>query len=217
MRKAVCGKMKKWSLLIVVLVCCLFPGNGTQAEAASAKTKALKAYKSMLSSKAKLEKYVYYEEGVMGSPKNITFGLAYIDNDNVPELILNAYDEQYLFTYRNGKIKKVGVYFLQCNDAPPFVYYRKKGVFRAVEFFDDTSSQDFYTLKNGKQSYIAGRELFKRKVVKYIKGKSVYSSGKKISKATFNKLLKKKAGNTKATIIKTYRANTAANRNKYLR
>lgn len=41
--------------------------------------------------------------------------------------------------------------------------------------------------------------------------------GKKISKAAFNKLLKKKVGNTKATIIKIYRANTAANRNKYLR
>lgn len=211
MEKTVCGKMKKWSLLIAVLVCCLFLGNGTQAEAASAKTKALKAYKSMLASGAKLEKYgVNY----FMSLNDIKFAVAYIDNDSVPELIVNGYDTQYLFTYKNGKIKRVdGEYLLQSHEAPPFVYYKKRGVFRAVTFWEWITSPEYYTLKNGKTSliaYIYKHEYRKIDTGWYTRG------GKKISEAAFNKLLKKKVGNTKATIIKTYRANTAANRNKYL-
>lgn len=213
MKKTACGKMKKWGLFLTVLVCCLFLGDGTRAEAASAKTKALKAYKSMLASKAKLEKFGIYRAD--------SFAIAYIDNDNVPELIVNGadfQDTQFLFTYKNGKIKKVGAYLLQMHDAPPFVYYKKKGVFRAVVYWVESVSQEYYTLKNGKTNLI----IFKFKNGYDKKENGWYRwyrdrGSKKISKAAFNKLLKKKTGNTKATIIKTYKANTAANRNKYLR
>lgn len=213
MKKTMSGRMKKWGLLFAVLVCCVFIGSSTQVEAASSKAKALIAYKSMLSSKAKLMKYTCYEKEYMNLKKDVTFALAYINNDSVPELILNVYDTQYLFTYKGGKLKKVGESFLQWHSAPTFVYYRKTGVFRSVEFFDDSSWQNFYTLKNGKQSRIVGKELAGSKVVKYYAG----ANGKKISKASFSKLLKNKVKNTKATTIKVYRLNTAANRKKYLK
>lgn len=192
--------MKKWGLLFSVLVCCVFIGSSTQVEAASSKAKALIAYKSMLSSEAKLMKYTCYEKEYMNLKKDVTFALAYINNDSVPELILNVYDTQYLFTYKNGKLTKVGEYFLQWHGAPSFVYYRKTGVFRAVEFYHDSSWQDFYILKNGKQSHIVGKWHAGNKVVYY-----AGANGKKISKASFSKLLKNKVKNTKATTIKTYR------------
>jgi hypothetical protein len=79
---------KKVGLITMLLICCLFFSSAPKAEAASAKSRALKAYKTMLSSKTKLSEYVM--EAEFTSLSRFTFAIVYIDNNSVPELILNG-------------------------------------------------------------------------------------------------------------------------------
>ena len=200
-------------LALTLLTCCLLLGCSGQAEAASARTKALKAYKSMLSSESKLNKLVYLEE--YGMPlSNLTFSIAYIDKDNVPELIVNAFDTQYVFTYREKKIQYVESFFFQ-SKLGDFSYYKKKGVFSGNEGHCDYFNQQYCTLKKGKSNRFAYKSTYKGKVTGYYTG----TNNKKTSSSKFSKLVKKKGGKGKLTVIKSnkYWKNTSSNRQKYLR
>ena len=96
-------------LLMLVFVL-MFTSTTTQA--ASQKTKAMKAYASFLS-KNRYLKWTDQPNMRTGRAKNCYFAVAYIDNNDVPELVLYTPDSYHMagygvmYTYRNGRVVRV--------------------------------------------------------------------------------------------------------------
>ena len=121
-------------LLILTLVFTAIPAM--PGEAASTKSKALSAYKKKLSASkvtvlppGKKVTVNYYDTVTYRYSKSaaVKFAIAYIDNDNIPELILQ--DNRYCYgvwTYKSGKVRCV-----HWGDSltDPYGYYKKKGIF----------------------------------------------------------------------------------------
>lgn len=211
-------------LLILVLVFTVVPA--VPGEAASTKSKAIAAYKKKLS-KSKVtvlpagkkvmdlnDRYVTYR---YSKKANVKFAIAYIDNNNVPELILEDTNYGYgLWMYKNGKVKCVK--WGDTYDAP-YGYYRKKGIYEGIAYSEGSPfTKIFYKYKNG---------VLTPKLSKFViyEGKpyaeyffctksDLYQ--KPVSKAAFRKKLKSYVGNTKVTKI-SLKKNTSSNRKKYLK
>lgn len=204
--------MRKIVIALAVILLFAMPQD---VSAASQRTKAVKAYASFLSK----TKYVKWRDRSFstGLAKNCYFALACIDNNNVPELILYTPDSYHvagfgvMYTYRNGKVVRVSELGFDFHST--LGYYKKKNVYT-----------DNYTWTgSGSYSYerISGRCIGTRHIkYNYRSQKWVtdgyYWNNKRVSKASFNKALKKVVGNTKFTKYKFHK-NTAANRKKYLR
>lgn len=180
-----------------------------RAEAAPAKTKALRAYEKFLSKGT-----IAWDTNYKVPAKDCEFAIAYLDQDKVPELILHnssvshvaAYGR--IFTYKNGKVKRVGTVDM---DDSKFYYYKKKGIF--ISHYENGGSFDNY------------RKIIKGKIVhKLQKGRQIpenrtryYDAGRKeISKSRFNQELKKLVGSKKKTSAKFHK-NTSKSRKKYCR
>ena len=106
-----------------------------------------------------------------------------------------------------------------CADmAEPTGYYRKKCLF--VDYQYDSSSmysRGYYRKSNGTlRQFLEIRASYDDGSAKYYKTTKRRDSGKRISKAQFNKSLKKYIGSTKLTKI-TMHKNTSKNRSKYIR
>ena len=209
---------KRWMHVMVMvcivlgMICMVFPA---QIQAASTKTKALKAYKKFLSRNITWDGEM--KESV--SPESCEFALVYIDKDSVPELVVFS-DEVaamagsgQLYAYKNGKVRRVeGLY-------SNFSYYKKAGVFSDVFGRAEFAETTYYTYAKGKsQSRLAkwdettwASDKPTSHYYKIQKGKD-----KEINKKTYKKELKKLVKSKKASIPKYYR-NTAANRNKVLK
>lgn len=197
-------------LLTVLFVLALAPMN---AQAASQKSKALKAYQNLL------KKSSVTLSGHKCKLSNAKFAVAYVDNNTVPELFLETYykignNKLYviaLYTYKNGKATRVytsiaGLSYYKC------YYYKKTGAF--LSYFSYGDYQDYYYYK------ISGTKSAKRLSKLLVQGTTATTyygaSGKKITKSTFNKRLKTLTKSKKATAM-TLRKNTRANRTKYLK
>ena len=137
--------------------------------------------------------------------------------NNVPELILYTPDSCHvagfgvMCTYRNGKVVRVSELGFDFHST--LGYYKKKNVY----------TDNYAWTGSGSYNYerISGRRLGTRYIkYNYRSQKWVtdgyYWNNKRVSKASFNKALKKVVGNTKFTKYKFHK-NTAANRKKYLR
>lgn len=201
-------------LILVMMLCPL------EVQAASQKTKAIKAYKSMLSKKTmRWGNDTYYTKVPAG---RYSFTLAYIDKDSVPELVVttdyvtHAAGSMVIYTYRNGKVQVLtdgsndsGFYA----DNSRFSYYKKKSVF--VSCYGTGGVTDHYFKMNKNK---ASKKLIADNSLMW--GKSWYQcsgdTNKKISKSSFNSNLKKLVGSTKKTTVKFHK-NTSANRKKYLK
>lgn len=211
-------------LLILMLVLTAIPAM--PGEAASTKSKALSAYKKKLSaSKVTVlpagkkvidrdDRNVTYKSSKRA---NVKFAIAYINNDNVPELILE--DEKYgygVWTYRSGKVKCVhwgDTYY------SPYGYYRKKGIYEDIAWSEGSPfTKCFYQFKNGKMTEKLNKFVYQEgePEAEYylISSSSRYS--KEISKATFKKKLKSYVGSTNVTKL-SLKHNTSSNRKKYLK
>lgn len=199
-------------------------------QAASQKSKALKAYKTFLS-KNTVTWHSYSSKKI--NLQKCKFALAYIDKDSVPELILNSAgnenchaDGYYeLYTYKNGKVKFV------TNLMDGFSCYKKKGVFCAVHEGTGGYESYYYQFSKGKAFYKLYRMSEKKsnvdinqdgwigvyyKKVTKARTPQYESSTVKVSKSAFNKELKKIVGNAKNKTVKYY-PNTAKNRTKHLK
>ena len=149
---------KKWIFAILLLLISAFVFKGTNencfsvnVHAASTKKKALKAYKKMLSKK-KLR--IDVDEAKTVRTSKLSFAIAYIDNDNVPELILKRTDNDDIgfychnlfYIYRKGKTKRLTASY--GNISMTGYYYKKTGFF---EVYEDGGTGDFYLkLEKGK-------------------------------------------------------------------
>lgn len=195
--------------MLLCVLAVLFTAPCIKTEAASAKKKAVKAYKEFLSKET-----IAWDANWKVPAKECRFALVYIDKDNVPELVLYnnsvAHVGGYgrIFAYRNGRVKRVGSVHM---DNGRFYYYKKKGII--ISRYVNGGVFDSY------------RKISKVKIIhKLQKGKGLLDNktryynadNREISKSDFNAKLKKLVGSKKKTSARFY-MNTAANRKKKCR
>lgn len=184
----------------------------SQVHAKTVKSQALDAYRVLLS-----EKLVEWgDSGSQVSLEKCSFALAYIDNNSVPELILqnlsstdHAIGYGSLYTHKNNKVVCLGS--LGLNDT--FYYYKKKGIY--VDNYTGMGiSSDHYNKLSDTKIYT---KLIMSK--RYLADNSVActyaTKSDEISKAKFKKKLRKLVGSKKKTAL-TFYQNTSSNRLKYL-
>ena len=209
-------------LLILTIVITMIPA--VPGEAASQKSKALSYYKKLLEKKtvyvipkgARESYNLYYTRKYKGSKNTkVNFSIGYINSDNIPDLIL-SHDSHYgVWTYRKGKLICL---LYDADMAEPTGFYRKKCLF--VDYMYNSSSmysRGYYRKSNGKlRQFLKIRGSYEDGRNEYYKTTKKRDSGKRISKAQFNKILKQYIGSTKLTKI-TMHKNTSKNRRKYIR
>ena len=208
-------KRKTKLTLLLLSMTVMMIAFGGSAQAASKKAKALKAYNKFLSKREKTP-------GAIGN----MWGLAYLNNDSVPELLTyNAgfpgAGKPFIYTYKKNK-----VVFLSLNASGCYYshYYKKKGVAVSipvpVEGYKDTSGFKGYYTCNFKKAVSKNNQnitvICEKESGKYYKPGKGDSGRAEISKSKFNKLLKAKVGKAKAKKVKYYK-NTAKNRKKHLK
>lgn len=202
------------SLLLLFCVSLLIPS--ADAQAASTKSKAIKAYKKFLTQDTiRWGNDTYY---TAVPTKNCTFSLVYIDNNSVPELVVkNNQDITHVagfgvvYTYKNGKVQTVNNIQLDGK----FYYYKKKGIFLTSYCAMGQSCYTYCKLNKGKSTAKLGKQTdLDTKVKTYYKCTSTGTTD--ISKAKFNSSLKKLVGSKKKSTA-AFHKNTKANRKKYLK
>lgn len=189
---------------------------GTEVQAASAKSKAIKAYKSFLSQKTIPWGTDSYYTSVPS--KNCSFALAYIDKNTVPELVVrnmrgitHIAGFGVVFTYKNGKVQPVANIQLDGK----FYYYKKKAIYAGSNLSSGVLSYSYYKMSGVKSTAkLTERENIFSGEKTYYKANS--GNGKVISKSKFTSSLKKLVGSTKRSTAKFYK-NTKKNRTKYLK
>lgn len=219
-------KKKKKKSIVMCLLLLVVLSLPVSAQAASQKKKALKAYEKFLTK----ETVGFLDGG--GASEDVSmaecrFALAYIDDNSVPELVIYSpeiekldwdgglkYGGDYygcytVYTYKNGKVKRTAH-----TQLVKFAgYYKKEGVVSERYTIKNGLKENCYILRKGKL-----KEAFsKAKNTRSKKG--IYRNEMKqtaISKAAYEKGLKSLTGGKRITKVK-FRANTAANRKKYLK
>ena len=207
--------MKKKTIMILsvflIILCFAFP-----AQAASKKTKALKAYKKYL------EKYE--KDCKKDGFSTNAFGIAYINNDNIPDLVMYrpefpSMGKPSIYTYKKNKVVCLSLSPASCYYTK---YYKKKGAVISVLVKDDNwnyRDYSFFDFKKTGTDSVSHNISFalSQEDGKYYKfNLKSDKERKQITKKEFNSLLKKKVGKAKAKKIK-YHKNTKKNRNKYLK
>ena len=225
----------KASRIGLLLLLFLVVISSTTTQAASKKKKALKAYKKMLSQSTievipphydEGEEYILYRNT---KASKVKFAVIYLDNDNVPELLVTAKDTSYgtgrwartiwsIFTYKNGKIVRIDNNWLYFSSLLDFKgYYKKTGVYKTRSDSDALSWDDCYNKYTGSETKIMCSHVYE-----YAESKEhtyYVNKGNKISKSTKSNFTaqKKKVTKSKKRIVPKMYANTSANRKKYLR
>lgn len=208
--KRITGKIVKsvaFVFCMVLLGQMLLPA--AQVQAASRKSKALKAYKNYMQKQS----------------KDSIFAVLYLDKDSVPELIyyLPSKEIYKIYTWKNNQMKRVYSFDLYSGEMPEghriTHYYKKKGAFITIPHVGvaGCSGENYYVYKNNKYVPALGRTKSPEgvKYWRYKPGKYSKYTPTAITKSQFHKALKKQVGTKKATKIKYY-SNTAKNRNKQI-
>ena len=168
------------------------------------------------------------------SAANVSFALAYIDNDSIPELIIKtrdnlidtysnskvSYSLMAVFTWKDGKIYRVAYGYNEGDETPLFRgYYKKKGIFVERRFYcgyhsslqDHQHTDSYYKLSGTKASIQLMYSYWIDKTNYY-----VGAGDKEVNKSTFQSKLKAITGGAAISTV-TFRKNTAGNRKTYLK
>lgn len=158
------------------------------------------------------------------SAEHCEFQLIYIDNDSVPELVLeghmfdgndvvsHATGYSQLYCYRNGTVNNISV-------GDWYQYYPKKGVYISGYVNLGRISKEYYKLSKGKTRFLFSSDVPIPENTSGDGDEYYYGSNRQsIDKVTFNKLRKKAVGTTKRKDVdeKKFHVNTKKNRKKYL-
>lgn len=164
--------------------------------AASKRTKAVKAYKKYLKNKTEYSQ----------------FSLIYLDNNKVPELLAKKGDMVSILTYYNGKVKDTYyVSNLMYTANGTFDYYKKTGVIRRGGVSNGYSTVGYPKLSKGKMK----RTVYAAYDMRTGKAKAYYNANdKKISKSKFKSWIKKNTKGKKVSRAK-FHSNTGSGRKKY--
>lgn len=158
------------------------------------------------------------------STSKCSFTLAYINNDNIPELVVTTHEVAHavgygaIFTYKNGKVQGVANFN---QDDSKFKYYKKKGVYISCYVMGGETHNYCKYPNSGSDCVLAtfynnGVRTDMKKGTTYYKANK-YGVRTKTSKSTFSKILKKLVGNNKKVAKVSLKKNTAANRKKYIK
>lgn len=202
--------------------------NVSAASTSSTVSKALKAYRKVLSQKSIKwgDERVSLEKNQLGG--NNKFGLLYVNNDNVPELAVYSCQTSHaqgyyaLYTYKNGKVVQIGTMM------DGLAYYPKRNIVQSIH--SGTGGYEYYyftisgTHVNNYLHKVSERESLCDLNGDGKIGETIYSKFKtskgwdmiEISKKAFYSKLKQKTKGTKLMNIKWY-DNTSKNRLKRLR
>lgn len=200
-----------------VFISAMMPVN---VSAASTKQKALKAYNKLLS-----QSKINWRNGAEVKTSDCSFAIVYIDNNNVPELVLHipfgilsmADGCGILYTYKNGKAIKLQNMDLFTDD---FAYYKKTGIFQ-----DQHTGRGWTETTTSKLSSAKISKMLLEEDGNAATGTNAsnawykYSANGKMTKITknsYNKSLKSLTKGKKVTKAKFYK-NTASNRTKVLK
>lgn len=208
-------KNRKWFAVMLILMMAMIMSVSVQA--ASKKSLAVQAYKQFLG-----QSQIPWDSNWTVKSSNCYFGLVYINNDTVPELVVkNVQDVSHaggygrIYTYKNGKVQQIAK--LSMNTAR-FSYYKKKSVYK--DTYSQSGVTNWYIKLSGTKA-VKKLDTFTNtaKMPWLPKGTSYYKCGstnKKISKSAFNKALDKLVDGKKVTNV-ILRKNTEANQKKYLK
>lgn len=214
-RKMKRDNMKKAKAILLLVMLAALLALPLNAQAASTKSKAIKAYKAFLAQAAIPWGRDSYYTAV--PTKRCQFSLVYIDKNSVPELVVksdyvtHAAGCGVVFTYKNGKVQPVENIHLDGD----FYYYKKKGVYAASYLgtgrlcynYDKMSGLSATAKLSDQKDILSGKKSYYK----------ITSGGSKaISRKKFNSVLKKLVGSAKKTKAKFYK-NTKKNRAKYLK
>ena len=211
-------------LLLVVCIALLFPGIDTSA--ATQKQQAMKAYDRWLSASKvyvlkKGERYLeylgsqsYWANYTYTKASDVDFGIAYIDGDSVPELIVRGKVGNWIsygiITYKNGKLSRVfddqGSLYGGC--------YYKTGYFihlPDLEAYPYAFETEYYKMLGTNAV-----KRYSKYTTSYNKDSNFRLGNKSVTSSVFKKQLSSQTKNKKVTSIKYYK-NTKANRVKILR
>lgn len=193
----------KRCMLFALTIAMLVPA--VSGFAATPKQEALSAYNRWLSG-AKVQVmpkgYLDYDEyngkAYTPTPASQTlFGIAYINNDSIPELVVKTADGRYesVLTYRNGKIVRIDSTHRMLGTMKG--YYSRTGMFLDERYWPDSISRssykvmgtagvserfEVYTFKRGLKDYIyrtrdnktvnlRNQTEFRKKILTFTKGK----------------------------------------------
>lgn len=191
---------------------------GKQVTAATKKKSALKAYQKFLSQSKIQWGNNKYKKGSFG------FKIKDLDGDKIPELLLTCNEGvaadgyERIYTYKKGVVNEV----LEANHSR-FCFYPGKHIVCETGAQSGDYFTRWYKMSNGKIKYVAGEEG-REKVIEADTESDAgfqieihykyYINKKKVSKASYNKYIKKLKGKEfKFDYIK----NTKQNRKKYLK
>ena len=133
--------------IAVIAGICFFSTDQVYAKNVDSKEQALRAYRSMLSKK----KIQFHEVNEKISSAQCKYAILYVDNDNIPELVIDATDAEQvthasgyfnLYTFRNGKVRYIA------NTSDGFRYVKKSGVFLG-NYAGMGTFDDWYCLIDG--------------------------------------------------------------------
>ncbi|MCD7745908.1 MAG: hypothetical protein LUI13_11635 [Lachnospiraceae bacterium] len=173
-----------------------------RAQAASTKTRAIKAYKTFLKKEQKAQ-------GSGASAK--AFSLAYVDDNSVPEL----YYDGTLYTYRGGKVvtllEPVGSEMISG-------YYKKKGIVTVTYAHTQHAYTIYYKIKGKKATEVLRYQWDISSESNWTPVETYLYKSNTVTETVFNARLKKLVGSKKIKYFKdSVHTNTASNRKKYLK
>ncbi|MCM1181363.1 MAG: hypothetical protein NC347_13990 [Clostridium sp.] len=199
--------IKRITVTLCILLSAVFAAV-IPSQAASKAVKAKKAYKEYLSNIMKQPDFREYAGLEFGS---IFFAVLDISGDKVPELIVKesytAPAGYWVYTYRNGKVKKLKEMNYYSGGEIEAVY-PKKHIIKVYEGDDWDSDWIYYRVTGSKMKVAARTKNGKY----YVNGKSVTKTSYQnyISKIEKTKCYRANSGKLK------FRKNTGKNRKKYL-
>ncbi len=230
MRKSKSRKVWYLFAMMLVLSMSLMFSAVYASAATSTSKKAKNAYKKLLTQKRievlKKGSWYWSSEGkevkniYLPVAKNVTFHLIYLDNNNVPELVVRdtQHDAFALYRFKNNKaVKLVQGSSKSKGGSIPYYYYKKTGLLYVQ---DSKVSKVYVYYYNGKTMtakyvwYQDGEKYYKNPVKK---SHNTLTDGTTISKTQYVKEIGNyQRGHTTTKTFIHVVSNTAANRKKLL-
>ncbi len=206
-------RIKKAMLIVIMAMTVMMMTAGSASAATTVTQKAKKAYATFLAKEG-------YKKNMDGwSTSGLTFQLAYINGDSIPDLVVKffagprGYSNGLFYTYKNGKVTYLGK-----TGGDLMGYYKKKNCVLTDSRYDGEGNRTItYTKPMTGYGYATGdfgKTIRYNKSTKYFKATGTYSSTE-ITKTQILTLKKKRVGSTKLSAFKTV-ANNATNRKRLL-
>ena len=169
----------------------------------------------------KKEALTAYKKILQNHPKKYRhFSLIYLDNNDVPELVVydNDITESYIYTYYDTAVKEIDFVALIEMVEHEFCYYEKTGVYKSSDWYDGGPTGGWYKvyynkLENGKVKTL---DIYCEIDVGYSSPSFYGNKNGKITEQEFNDYLNKYTNGQKLTSPKHYK-NTKNNRDSIIK